>query len=882
MRATPLALLLLSPLLALGCGEKDGDDTGASDDTGGDNLPDYEEGCILVDGQGGYAWLSDALEVASEGSTIELCEGDFDQGVTVNKSVSIVGPGVDAMVWTAPVNQPAILVEGASSVDISGFTVASTRNGIDVEGSSDVRVHDVRFEGVDVAGVNVTDSTGVVIEACAFIANGGGGVYVDGGSAAVQDNEFAAPLGFAVRATDGAVVDVARNIIADVTYTAAGEDGVSDGFALWATEGATLRTDANTLTNNFVNVLTDSSDIELSGDAITGGLYGLYTAGGTQSVSDVTITDALLVGIRAVSQEDVTFSNVSVVGDPGVVDSAEFNWTNYTGGGVTVATDGTFTATGLSIEGYNNNGLLILGYSDVPTAVIDGLSITNVGRRALTQYSGSLTLTDAEVHDTRLVVDRSELTGQYDSQTAGLTVGLWNVTTIWDGGGIYGSEDMGAINFQGSMQLTNFTLDGNYNYGIWNYQGSVYASSSTFTRGSYYGSVVNQLGELTLENNTFIDNVEPLISEYTNEETGDVSRTEQAPYTRDIVCVEHGSCNVLNNSFTNGARGITVSAGGASLIEGNSWQDYHSYTVSVSQNTDDTVEVVDNTFTNIGAYALRCYDSDMEIDGATVSGVVGAMNTYTSYLNGEVTNSFEYSSTGQAVYGSLCSMVLNDVSIEDAAYHGVILTDSTVEMYEVSVDGGSESGTSSYGAVRLYYSSVAPAVLISGLEVNGNALGPGLQVTSSSSLDAGTVILDSVTVSGAAGAGVSLDYVQEAELSNIIATGNSSHGVVTSSSTLSIDTAVLNGNGGYGAWLNASGDVAMSDVTAQQNASGGVYLTGGAATVVGNSFDSNTGYGMTCDASVTLDACSDNDLSGNSDGEHDGCDDSCGAASSGG
>ncbi|MCB9746363.1 MAG: right-handed parallel beta-helix repeat-containing protein, partial [Alphaproteobacteria bacterium] len=219
MRPSPLALLLLSPLLITGCGEKEGDDSGSTDDSGVDSRPDYEEGCILVDGAGGYAWLADALEVAGEGSVIQLCEGDFDQGVVIDKSVSLVGPGVDLMTWTAPVNQPAVSVEGAAQVEISGFTVNSTRNGIDVDGGSGVHIHDVRFDGVDVAGVSISDSSDVTVEACAFVAPGGGGVYVSGGSALVTGNDFAAPFAFAVRATEGAVVDVQGNTIADVIYT---------------------------------------------------------------------------------------------------------------------------------------------------------------------------------------------------------------------------------------------------------------------------------------------------------------------------------------------------------------------------------------------------------------------------------------------------------------------------------------------------------------------------------------------------------------------------------------------------------------------------------------------------------------------------------------
>ncbi len=80
-------LALSTTVVALGCGGKTDSSTDQSTDTGsttgdtGDTVPQYEEGCILVDGEGGYKWLEDALEVAGEGSTVSLCEGEMDLSI---------------------------------------------------------------------------------------------------------------------------------------------------------------------------------------------------------------------------------------------------------------------------------------------------------------------------------------------------------------------------------------------------------------------------------------------------------------------------------------------------------------------------------------------------------------------------------------------------------------------------------------------------------------------------------------------------------------------------------------------------------------------------------------------------------------------------------
>ncbi|MCB9761561.1 MAG: right-handed parallel beta-helix repeat-containing protein [Alphaproteobacteria bacterium] len=884
MRA-PALLAATFGLLALGaCNGNDDkeDDTGIIDDTG-DTTPDYESGCILVDGGGGYAHLADAMEVADAGSTIELCEGTMDELLVIDKSVNLVGPGTADLFWTAPTNQPAIRVQGASNVTVSGMTITSSRNGLEVEGSTGVTLSDIVFTGVANTAIRVTDSTGVEISGMEFAAPQYGGVEVSGGDARVADSIFAAPLGFAVHAIEDAVVTVAGNTISDVIYTEPGEDGVSDGFALWATDGATLITDGNDLTNNFVHVLTDQADIDLNGDTMTGGLYGVFSALGEQSFTDVTITDPYVCGIRAISPDPVTMTGVSVTADPELVDTEEMNWDNFTGGGVTVATDATFTADGLTITGFNNNGLLVLGYQNTPTVDITDLTISNTARRALSLFSAQGTLVNASVSDTRLGVDPSEITGNYNSQSPGLTVGIWSGNIAWTGGGITNSADMGAINFSGSLTLDGVTIAGNANYGIWNYQGSLFATNSTFSAASALGGLVNRLGDMILDGNTFIDNHESSIYSYEVDDgsgTGSTytRTTETTNYSQDIVCYEHNTCSVLNNTFSDGSRGIAVQAGTEALIEGNTFTDYHSYVLAAYSHTDGSVEVRDNEMTNVGAYPIRCSSSQMELEDLTISGVTGAATEYITYNDGVEDYRLNYTTSSQAIYSTSCSLTISDSEIFEAAYHALYASDTSLEIYDLAVHGGSESGSTSYGAVRAYYSSAEPYVLISGLDVDGNDIGDGLQVVSQSSLAAGTVLLDGVNVSDPANNGVTLQNIQDATLTSVSASGAGAHGLSSTTSTFTMSGGSLLNNGGYGAWIEAAaGAVSVTETVARGNGNGGIYLSNTEATVTDNVVDSNTGYGLTCDGTVTLAACSDNDLSNNTDGEHDGCEDTCAA-----
>ena len=117
MRAL-LVLTAPSLLFVAGCvGEnKDDDSTTETGETAEPIV--YEEGCILVDGDQGFAYLADAYTVVPEGGEITLCEGTLDETLVITKSVKIVGPGVDLLTWNAPVNQAAIQVQGAAQVQI--------------------------------------------------------------------------------------------------------------------------------------------------------------------------------------------------------------------------------------------------------------------------------------------------------------------------------------------------------------------------------------------------------------------------------------------------------------------------------------------------------------------------------------------------------------------------------------------------------------------------------------------------------------------------------------------------------------------------------------------------------------------------------------------
>ena len=80
IRALPMICTLLS---ACG-GEKSGVDAPPESDADGPGeFPD--DGCITINGSGGFESIADALDWADEGDTISLCSGTYSERVVVNK-----------------------------------------------------------------------------------------------------------------------------------------------------------------------------------------------------------------------------------------------------------------------------------------------------------------------------------------------------------------------------------------------------------------------------------------------------------------------------------------------------------------------------------------------------------------------------------------------------------------------------------------------------------------------------------------------------------------------------------------------------------------------------------------------------------------------------
>ena len=883
-------LLLTLPLSVLvACGDKagggggGGDDTGASagDGTGGGG-GSFEEGCITVDGSGGYAWINDAITVADEGSTINLCAAStHEEEVIVDKGVSIIGPGADEFLLVAPTNTNGftIIAAGAS---LSGVGIDSTRNGISVEGAANVDISAVQVVAAGNWGISAEDATGLTLSDIALVGNGYGGLSIDGGDAVATGMDLTANVAYGAYATNGGVLRMEASVISDTAPT--DSENSEDGFGAYADEQARLTLSGNTWSNNlFAAVRTEEADAYLDGETISGSAYGLILRLGDIGLEDVTIEGATVIGALLVSLDDISVTGVDVSADPELSTSIAYNaWgTSDVGvpgtGIVAVADNSTFDQ--VSISGFNNCGLFLQPSTSGATGVstVSNTTVENSGRYGIYSASMESTFTDSTVSGTRLVDTAEE---RFD-ESVGADVlcyyvnyfaGVYNSegAVDWIGGSIADNEGWGVSSIFGAISIDGATVSGNNCAAVLGYQGTTSVANSTLS-GQLDNSVINSNSDslLVLDGNTFEANRNEdgfeVVYDYMDTSDYRITYTYAPGYARvtDVSLFEVAESIISDNTFSNGDRGLQI-YGGGSTVSGNSWSGYRSTVLAAgSFDTAADVEMSDNSVASSGGLHVDCSAASLEVNDLTVTGGTHYQYSYEytiEYSDGQTSTSTSTGTSGNiGVRGYECDLYVDTAVFNDLEGNAVELlayTDgtSTAELNDVTVLNSGAEATYADSAITANVYGGDVSLYVDGLSITNAASDHGIELYASS----GTMLLDGddIAINGAASNGINAYAGTTATLTidvdGLDIQNTSSDGVSANNSTVTIATAVVS--------------------TA---ASSGMFLTGGTATVTDAVFESNSDYGIECDGDGAQ-TCSAVSHLTNGLGEQSGCDASCG------
>lgn len=977
MRSPVLFLVLLT-----GC--PGSSDDAPADDTGGDGPIVYEEGCITVDGGGGYAHINDAITVAADGAVIELCDGTYEEAVIVDKPVTLRGASADGTVIDGPGSDIPLTVT-ATGVVLENLVLDSARTGINLKKGSESTLSSVTVASAGSWAVSSVDAT-AVITGLTIVEPGAGGVQVSGGSVSITAGSLDSPGGYGIEITDDAVVSITDTTI---TGTVMLSDNVSDGFAVLIDGGTLSMTNSTIAGAEGMGIRATDADITLVDSTIENvGFIGIFAVDTTMSLSGLSLTGALLQGIYAVGP---TFSMVdsTIAVDPTLSCDLIYDEWNTEGnpwcGGLLIAAD-TIDLSAVDISGYNNYGLLTQPLdADVAALTITGGTIDNVGRWGAYFASSEGTVAGLTVSNSRepetvdpcaaLIVDRSAGILSYSSDLAlsGLTV--------------TGNVGWGMSQVLSSGTVTDSLFDGNGCYTFVNYQSVATLTGNTFTNGAPSGGVLDNEGVLTLDGNTFVDNKAGgrTVTEYE-----DYTYTYEASGGRgvDVMAYMSGALAVTNNTFSGGDTSIIASEAGSVEVTGNTWTDYESTIFQAS--SLDSALFADNIIDDVAGSIVQAGQAHVDIEniqiGTTRASIPVEISIIYDYTDDKLDSSFTYTSSSSNfifyTYGSYSekvedpgSLIVRDVSVTSAV-------NTVFYVYNSSLDvTGFEVGTVGSSILSGNWSGIAPDVEINGLTagavassavsisnqpVSGgygsvtlsdfhveSAMGNGIYASGIGALaldnvsfgivsgdavrtasrayaytydaDSGTYLYTdhdahtALTVNGLAvlstsGTGIGM-MGGSASLANVVlgTAGNVGFDlegldtVVVSESTISgsggagfestdrydyysyetsstlestgladasLTNTTVTGAGGH-AFSFDGGSVTMRGVSGNSTTSSGLALTNVDADVQGNTFTGNAQYGMTCDDSVTLSVCDENDLSGNTLGTHYDCSDTC-------
>jgi hypothetical protein len=896
-------------VLLLGCPPPE--DTEKPDDTGFEetDTPDtYEEGCITVDGDGGYASLNDAIFLADEGATIEVCEGSFMEAVVVDKAVHIVGAGVDLTSFDAPQGEAPFLFQAVSGASLSGMSILSSRSAVELEESDGVALSDLSFDSVANYAIDADGCTDLDIAGSSFTASQWGAVRVSGGDATVSGSTFTDNLGFAVKGTAGAELSIQGNTITGTMYTElTDEKTIEDGFAVFLEEAGVATLSENVFeANPILSVWAIQGDgLSMSGDSITGGLYGVYAIYGDLDLLDVSITDATEMGILYLANtgEALTAEGLSISGDPEVV--ADYAWDEGVVSSIGLYVEGSDISLHDSvISGYNSYGAFLVGNTDTDGALLlDTVTFDNNGRRGIFSSDLDATATGLTISNLR------ELDEDYDGAIYIDLPAAWyhqSGDIEIDGAAFTGNQGWGLSAAQSNSTITNSSFEANGRAGFIDFAGTSNITGSTFTGSldaSNFGALcAYQSNGMLVQGNSFSSNAQWEKTRVYEDAHGNktVYQYHDEVYDQglDLYAYE-ATVTITENSFEDGYLGAQVYSSDGEIRD-NSFSGYAYAAIYVGGEGSDAVTVVDNTITQGIGYGLMASSADVEVQNLSVTDARSELISYDYYYNGDKIFSSSYYTSYDGVYLSNSRALLEDVVVDSPAGEGLYSYNSTVELESVTIRNASSATTSAYAAYFYHYDS-PPEIYVDGLTIESpqgtggiylysyatksfvaadfegvtitDPVGDGVVMSSFATNEDEAANFVELEVTGAGGDAVSMNSSSATFVDSLLQ-GATEAGITASSSTLGLTATLIEGNGGDGLYASSSA-VTVDSCEIVTNTGDGVELISSSASLDNSTITANEGYGIRCSA-ATFDSCGDNTISLNTLGDNNGCDASCG------
>jgi parallel beta-helix repeat protein len=568
---------------------------------------------VTANGTTIFSDFTTAIAAAKNGDTIKVAAGNFDPGINVTKSLTIIGGQIRA---NGEATGPTIIhgdpsstgfLLAANSITIENFNFTSPTTGIDTQGAiSGLKIMNNIFDG-DNVGIHLNTST--VSSAKTTTING---------------NRFVTE-GSASETTESILIDGGRNITISGNFIEAGVDAAIESLPGQQINGLQILNntidDFNLLLNNQSKAKVDNnqlgnSEIRLAGGIVNSEIVGNSLFGGGLNVPPVSI------GL-----------DESLLSVPDTGNKISSNTLQFMTDGIVVFNGSHNTVSGNTIDGVQTDGILLNGGS--LNTVSGNTSTGNAGNGLHLENSSSNTVSqntaNNNAHAGILLENGSSsntLTGnivsynldgidQVDSNQNKLTGNTASFNIVSSGGpGVGFSLD----------SSNNNTLSGNtarQNGGGGGYSLTGTAADNSLSKNKSIGNMAEN-GSFDIGGdggNTLTSNSS------TNEGTGfdlfSASNTltnNTATNDNDGFFIESDMNTIKGNIANNNFTGFELSNHGQNTISGNTANNNSFQGIVLMDGTDNTI--TGNTFDNNGRDGISVdkHSSGNTISGNTVTG----------------------------------------------------------------------------------------------------------------------------------------------------------------------------------------------------------------------------------------------------------------------
>lgn len=867
----PALLAISSIALVAGCGAPAAKDhTGAATtDTGAPSTTpetEYEEGCIVVDGGDGYAYLQDAITVASDGSTIALC-GDLNESVVLSgKAVTILGDGVDSTIWSAPTNELPITVEAGGSAQIRDLSLSSTRSGALANGGY-LELSNVEIPASGGYGIEAIEGT-VVASNIHITDPPWGGIRMSGGALSLTDSSITGATTAAVLGENGAELELIDNTILRTDFVDDGSGTVADGFGVWVTGESSLTTDGNLIEDSILAAyFIENSGATLGADSIVSStpgsqFLGLYIDNSTVTGAGLSISEMYQWSVYSYSSE-VTLSGAEIHTTPesSLQSTVGADGSTTTGSMGVVVVDGSFDLSNSTITGHNSAGAWIESTAGDATLLLSEVTLDGNGERGLYAYESEVYAIDTQISNT---FNNDEVCIASDGSMS-CNMAMFNIgsTTEFVGGSVHDNESWGLAALEGDLRVDGMTFDNNEFVGIFAQASNATVQNSSLTGWGNFGMYFNDATGL-VSDTLFSDRSYTVYNTSIGWDGADgwVDYYYQAidvySYSSDLIVQD---VRVENSDY-----GLYIYESSVQ-IDDLELEDVNSPTYI---STSSSVEIDGLSATGTGSTVLDCYDASLDASSVEILDSVPTQYAY-DYYYGDGTLAF--TSTGEGSYAAidayLCDISLEDVDLSGIEAEGAYLYDSSTEIDDLSiVDAGRYSSTDA--AIQIYNYTKTPEIELREVEITGQLNGHGIEIEDGApDKSPGFVSITNARlghevdgISGIARSGLwssevdlTIDGLECSNTGEVALTIDEASEVQIVGNNGTLSGQIDNIAAGHGIMVQNTGSSALQALTIDGAPSSGVFIDDSSLSLTDVTITAAAEYGIDCGGSVALPSC---------------------------